>query len=86
MDQPCYQGIFVNASIQYFPIMYDVEVEDDCDLVIARGYSIHVIRERFSGRYCQGHCPVQEEYKLSEDRADRGLFKHEGYPIHELSF
>ena len=49
MDQPCYQGIFVNASIQYFPIMYDVEVEDDCDLVIARGYSIHVIRERFSG-------------------------------------
>ncbi len=49
MDQPCYEGIFANASIRYFPQMYDLEVEDDCDLVIARGYSVHVIRERFSG-------------------------------------
>lgn len=49
MDQPCYKGVFANASIKYFPRMYDLEVEDGCDLVIARGYSIHVIRERFNG-------------------------------------
>lgn len=49
MDQPCYKGVFAHASIKYIPRMYDVEVEDGCDLVIARGYSIHVIRERFNG-------------------------------------
>ena len=49
MDQTRYEGIFTNASIEYFPKMYDVKVADDCDLVIARGYSIHVIRERFNG-------------------------------------
>lgn len=49
MDQPCYEGIFINASIKYVPRMYDLEVDDDCDLVIARGYSIYVIRERYKG-------------------------------------
>ena len=46
MDQPCYKGVFAHASIKYIPRMYDVEVEDGCDLVIARGYSIHVISPR----------------------------------------
>lgn len=49
MDDPGYNGIFSNALIKYYPRMYDIEVDDDCDLVIARGYSVHVIRERFKG-------------------------------------
>lgn len=96
MDQPCYKGVFANASIKYFPRMYDLEVEDGCDLVIARGYSIHVIRERFNGAIveipitgsdivnaiaqCREHTDCQKIGLIG------GLFKHEGYPVHELSF
>lgn len=49
MGLPRYQGVFASSVVHYYPNMYDQIVDEDGDLVIVRGYSVQVLREKYDG-------------------------------------
>lgn len=49
MNRAYYGELFSAASIRYNPDMFSQEVDEDCDLVIVRGCSVQVIKEKYNG-------------------------------------